>query len=179
MDTQDRRVVFCDVLPKILKANESEPPNDLSAIEKVRWWLKGIAGPIADEYGIPKDIYGAVMLQESGGQAWVESPMNFAFDISGKPIGRAQGAMQVMPWHFGVQIGEDGELSEEQKAYCQYPPRNFQKAAEILKRNYLHHGTWEMAVSAYFGFGVDATGASTSQYLAAVMAHRKHFRLEA
>jgi len=84
--------------------------------------------------------------------------------------------MQVMPFHFSVAVEADGELLSADRAYCQHPPRNLDKSAEILHRNFLRYGTWEGAVSAYFGFGVDATGASTSQYLAAVMALRKYFR---
>lgn len=98
--------------------------------------------------------------------------MNYS---NGVPIGRAQGLMQVMPSHFGIHIGNDGELAEIDRSFCQHPPRNLAKSAEILSGNCFRYGTWEMAVSAYFGFGVDAMGASTSQYLAAVMALRRLF----
>lgn len=119
----------------------------------IRW--QDLVGRIAQEEGVPLSIVLAVMDIESGGDPNARSAMNY--DEDGRAIGRAQGLMQVMPFHFGPDVSE-----EEMKI----PGVNIRKGVQILRDNQRTYGAWEKAVQAYFGFGTDVTGATTEDYYA-------------
>lgn len=137
----------------------------------------------AHEQGVPASLLAAIMLVESGGNPHVESPMNRAAD--GRPLGRAQGLMQVMPFHWGLRLNDDGELSPQDRAFAQDPQRNVRKGAELLRRGYDRWGSWEQAVAAYFGAldaqgqitdARDATGTTGHSYVGLVLSAQARFR---
>lgn len=133
-----------------------------------------LVSSVSGQSGVPAAVIAAIMEIESSGKANAQSPMNF--DKNGRPIGRAQGLMQVMPFHFGTQLGPNGEATAEQQALMQDPERNVAKGASILAAEFKKYGTWEQAAAAYFGAidratgeitgGTDATGTSGNQYVA-------------
>jgi murein DD-endopeptidase MepM/ murein hydrolase activator NlpD len=97
----------------------------------------------------PSSVLGLCSI-ESWGNPDAESAMNF--DREGRPIGRAQGAMQVMPWHFDVTVDPvTGELTDEQKAHCRDRRRNFGTAIELLGDLYRRTQALDKACAAYFG----------------------------
>jgi soluble lytic murein transglycosylase-like protein len=138
---------------------------------------------LARKRGVPASLLAAVMLVESGGNPHVESPMNYAAD--GRPLGRAQGLMQVMPFHWGLPLDAEGELSPGDKAFAQDPERNVDKGAEVLRRGYERWGSWRQAVAAYFGAldaqgqvtgARDATGTTGQRYVELILAAQERFR---
>jgi len=120
----------------------------------------------------PAAVIAAIMEIESGGRPNEQSAMNR--DRNGRPIGRAQGLMQVMPFHFGVRLGADGEASQSDQAMMRDPSRNVFKGAGILADNLRKYGAWTKAAAAYFGAidangnitgGTDVGGVSGNQYV--------------
>lgn len=132
-----------------------------------------LIGLAAHSSTTPGSVIAAIMDIESGGKQNAESPMNK--DRQGRPIGRAQGLMQVMPFHFpGVILGPDGEASASDKMFMQEPGRNIFKGAALLADNFGRYGSWTKAAAAYFGAidaqgnitgGTDATGTSGNTYV--------------
>lgn len=97
--------------------------------------------------GVPAPVIKAIMDIESGGRA----------NALGTPTqwGRAQGLMQVMPFHFNKDGSED-PLD---------PSTNIHRGAEILARNFHTTGDWDQAAARYFGLGTDVNGTTTEVYL--------------
>src|SRR3990172_3136972 len=161
----------------------------VSAEERVRRWAQLIR-LAASRHRVSPSLIAAVMLVESGGNPEAESPMNYSSGPAlsppkGRPLGRAQGLMQVMPWHFGLSLQPDGELTPEDKAKAQDPEASGMKGAEILRRNYQRWGTWPQALAAYFGAidasgnitgAADATGTPGRRYVEMVLASQERFQ---
>lgn len=133
--------------------------------------------------GVPPSLVLGLMLVESGGQADIESRF-LNYDAAGRPLGRAQGLLQIMPFHWGIRPGPDGELTEEEKAFCQEPARNIAKGVELLAQAYRRWGSWEKALARYFGAldasgtirdWADATGVTGRLYVRLVLAARARF----
>lgn len=148
----------------------------------VRQWQDLVVAACAGS-SVPPSLVLGLMLVESGGQARIESRV-MNYDTAGRPIGRAQGLLQVLPFHWGIRPGPDGELSEEEKAFCQDPERNIAKGVELLAAAYRTWGSWEKALARYFGAldstgairdWADATGVSGRLYVRLVLAARARF----
>lgn len=116
-------------------------------------------------YGVPPAVIAAIMEIESSGRQDAQSPMNR--DKNGNPIGRAQGLMQVMPFHFGVTLLPTGEATPSDQSSMRDPTRNVNKGASLLASEFANHGTWSKAAGYYFGIGTDVGGQTTSGYIQA------------
>lgn len=99
-------------------------------------WLPQ-AQQLAAEFNVPIDVVRATIDIESGGNPRATSPMNY--DEEGKPIGRAKGLMQVMPFHFAT--GEDPYDVGT----------NLRRGIALLAQKYAQYGDWDKAAAAYFG----------------------------
>ncbi len=106
----------------------------------------------------------AIIEIESAGNPSAQSAMNVLVR-TGQLLGRAQGLMQVMPSHFGYEVGEDGELAPWQRERTLDPETNIAHGDRILYNNYMAFGTWPEAARRYFGIGTDVSGASDHTYV--------------
>jgi tape measure domain-containing protein len=149
--------------PPVAPAPIPPPGSGLPQVGVVPQWGSYIVAA-SQLTGTPQSVIAAIMDIETGGHPPWESPMNR--DSQGRPIGRAQGLMQVMPFHFGQTLGPDGEATADQKAYMQEPTRNVNKGAGILASNFAAHGSWRQAAGYYFGIGTDVGGQTTTGYIA-------------
>ncbi len=141
-------------------SGQGQPEDSGSPV--MRWWRLAREDAKRNPRKTPWDVLMAIMDIESGGQPDAESKMNF--DQNKQPIGQAQGLMQIMPFHFGFQLGDDGKLSAAQKAIAQDPETNMSKADDILFDLHDKYKNWEDAVRHYFGIGEDAYHMSDEGY---------------
>jgi hypothetical protein len=108
----------------------------------LRWLPEMVAASKAT--GTPITIIAGVMRLESSGDPNIVS------------VAGARGLMQVMPFHF-----QDRGIPETQ---WHDPATNIMVGASILAGNDAG-GSWAEAVAAYFGYGCDAYGTCTAQYV--------------
>ncbi|HET8522420.1 MAG TPA: lytic transglycosylase domain-containing protein, partial [Thermomicrobiales bacterium] len=108
----------------------------------LRWLPEMVAASNAT--GTPITIIAGVMRLESSGDPNIVS------------VAGARGLMQVMPFHF-QERGIPESLWHD-------PATNIMVGASILAGN-ATGGSWAEAVAAYFGYGCDAYGTCTAQYV--------------
>jgi soluble lytic murein transglycosylase-like protein len=116
-----------------------------------RWWP--VVDPIAVRYGISQALVLAVITQESGGDPTAsrfEPSVSSWATVQAMAKGDAArlhylasswGLMQVMGYHRPSL--DPGQLCD--------PATNIEAGCEILKNNYVEHGSWEDAIAAYNG----------------------------
>jgi hypothetical protein len=108
----------------------------------LRWLPEMVAASNAT--GTPITLIAGVMRLESSGDPNIVS------------VAGARGLMQVMPFHF-----QDRGIPE---SLWHDPATNIMVGASILAGN-AAGGSWAEAVAAYFGYGCDAYGTCTEQYV--------------
>lgn len=87
-------------------------------------------------------------------------------DRNGRPIGRAQGLMQVMPFHWSeITLLPSGEASDADGTYMRDGTRNINKGASILAQEFASYGSWREAARHYFGVGTDVGGQTDTGYV--------------
>lgn len=179
------------VNPMELIVTAAPGPVELSSYEqqvrdRVAGWAE-LVQRCMDKSGIqiPVELVLGLMAIESEGVPDAQSPMNT--DRYGNPIGRAQGLMQVMPFHFGnmVSLLANGEASYADGMYMRDPERNITTALSLLNTLLAQTGRPDHAAAAYFGAynwsahqitgWSDVTGTSGNQYVQKFLTWRDRF----
>ncbi len=107
-------------------------------------WLP-LVHQYGQQYGVPDDVILGIMDIESGGNPEAQGAQT--------KWGKAQGLMQIMPFHWEPGTPEN---------VMRNPAENIKKGIEILAKNYQIYGNWQSAAAAYFG-AVDANGNPTTE----------------
>jgi hypothetical protein len=125
---------------------EPEPTTPRLDDPVLRWLPEIMASAAAN--GVPAELIAGIIRVESNGNPNIISPDG------------ARGLMQIMPDQLLAQgIYED---------YWHDPATNIMAGGyELLERSWAY-GSWEGAVSSYFGFGCDVFGTCTEVYVAVV-----------
>lgn len=125
------------------------PPPVIRLDDGVLRWLPEILDA-SEQTDVVPEMIAALMHIESHGNPNIISPAG------------ARGLMQIMP-------EEMGRLGVPQESWHD-PATNILAGARALRDRAVWHGSWDGAISAYFGFGCDVFGTCTQTYLR--VAHR-------
>ncbi len=130
--------------PNQITLNSSEMGVPSHATEGPAKWLP-LVHQYGQQYGVPDDVILGIMDIESGGNPEAQGAQT--------KWGKAQGLMQIMPFHWEPGTPEN---------VMRNPAENIKKGIEILAKNYQIYGNWQSAAAAYFG-AVDANGNPTTE----------------
>ena len=113
--------------------------------DAVQRWANLVRSTLATQGSAvpPSAILGLVEI-ESSGNPNAQSDLNPGY-------GRAQGLMQVLPGHFGVTPGADGEVTADEHAWMCEPARNLNVGTALYTQLYARTGRLDHAAAAYFG----------------------------